>query len=126
MGVTFTEGRALPREFTRGGGYERYGEGPTFTEAGAVKFMDAISPWKLLEGLFVTKPAQERAAQIALAQAQAQAQGEALSIRGMNTRTMVLVGGGIVGVLAIGLVLMKLGRRSKMSGYRRRARRSRR
>mgnify|MGYP001604634645 CR=1 FL=1 len=123
MGVTFSEGRGLPREFTKGGGYEGFGDD---MQDGAAKIAHAVLPWDLLTGLFVTKPQSEQAAQVAIAQAQAEAQGDALAIRGVNTRMMVLVGGGIVGVLAVGLLLMKLNRPSRVSGYRRKSRRTRR
>ncbi len=118
MGVTFSEGRDLPREFTRGGGYEAYGA--EFTEQGAVNFVKSISPWDMLTGIFVTKPAQERAAEVAIAQAQGQAQ----AVRSQSTRTLVMVGGGIAALLAFGLLLRP--RRSSVGNYRRKSRRTRR
>lgn len=129
MGVTFAEGRSLPREFSRGGGYEgfgrhsRYGD-PTFTEAGGVAMMKAISPWDLLTGIFVTKPAQERAAQVAIAEAQVQAQGQAQYAKAQNLKTLLMYGGGAIGALVL-VVLLTKRRSPAVAGYRR-SRRSRR
>lgn len=120
MGVTFSEGRALPREFTRGSGYQGMTDGEAVASA-----IRSISPWDMLTGIFVTKPAQEHAAQVAIAQAQQQAQSEALAVRGASTRTMVLVGGGLVALLAIVLVMRR--KPSSVAGYRKRhSKRSRR
>jgi hypothetical protein len=131
MGVTFSEGRGLPREFSRGGGYEgfgrhnRYGDS-TFTEAGGVAMMKAISPWDLLTGIFVTKPAQERAAQVAIAEAQVQAQGQAQYAKSQNLKTLLMYGGGAIGALVL-VVLLTKRRAPAVGGHRsRRSRRSRR
>ena len=132
MGVTFSEGRSLPREFTRGGGYEgfhrvwtpRLGDA-TFTEAGGAALMKAISPWDMLIGIFVTKPAQERAAEVAIAQAQVQAQGQAQFAKSQNLKTMLMYGGGAVGALVLVIMLTKR-RAPSVGGYRRSRRSTRR
>lgn len=120
MAVTFTEGRELPREFTRGGGYERYGDS---TQDGAAKIIDSISPWKLLEGIFVTKPAQERASQVAIAQAQADALANSQQIKSDNLETMLKYGAVGVGALVLVLLLTKR-RGGSVAGYRRKRRRT--
>ena len=126
MGVVFVEGKGLPKQFTRGGGYARYHRmgDATFTEAGGAAIMGAISPWNFLTQLFVTKPAQEHAAQVAIAQAQADAQGQALYARSANLKTMLTYGA--VGVGALALLLFLRRRPASVAGYRRRSRRSRR
>lgn len=122
-GVVFVEGKGLPREFTRGGGYQGYRMGDaTFTEAGGAAIMGAVSPWNFLTQLFVTKPAQEHAAQVAIAQAQADAQGQALYARSANLKTILMYGAGGVGALALILYLTRR-RSSPVAGYRSRRRR---
>ena len=84
----------------------------------------SISPWDMLTGLFVTKPAQEHAAQVEIARTQAQAQAQALTIRGANVRTMVWVGGALVALLAVGIVILKR-KPAKVGGYRSRRKKNR-
>lgn len=129
MGVTFTEGRGLPSEFSRGSGYEglhqlgHFGE-ETSVVGDVAKVFDAVSPWKLLEGIFVTKPAAERAAQVAIAEAQVKAQGQAQYARAQSMKTLLMYGGGAVGALVLVILLTK--RRAPAVGSYRRSRRSRR
>ncbi len=124
MSAYFTEDRGFPGKLRNGGmGHYRYGDA-TFTEAGGAAIMNAISPFEFLKGLFVDKPRQEREAQVALAQSQAQLLGQQADARGKTTRTMVLVGSGLAGLMLIALVLRK--KRSSLAGYRRKSRRSRR
>lgn len=124
MAVTFSEGRGLPREFSRGGGYE--GFGADFTEQGAVNFMKAISPWDLLTGLFVTKPMAEQAAQTAIAQAQADSIASTAYARSQNLKTILMYGGAAVGVLGL-VLLLRRRRPAAVAGYhRRKPRRTRR
>lgn len=126
MAVTFSEGRGLPREFTRGGGYERYGRYGDSTQDGAAKIFDAISPFKLLEGIFVTKPKQERDAAIALAHEQAMANANSLQFKSDNLETLMKYGAIGVGALVLVLLLTKKRGGPSVAGYRRRTKRSRR
>ena len=116
MSIYFTEGRGLPKEFTRGGGYEGFGG-----EA-VVDVMKAISPWDMLTGLFVTKPAAERAAQVAIADAQVRAQGQAQAAQSANLKTIMMYGGAAVGALVLVILLTKR-RKTSVAGYRKRPRR---
>ncbi len=120
MGVFFTEGRGLPKEFTRGGGYEGFGD--TYQD-GFAKIMDSISPFKLLEGIFVTKPATERAAQVELARLQAQAQGQSAFIKSQNLEELLKYGAIGVGALVLVIILTKRKAPAKVAGYRRSKRR---
>lgn len=134
MSVIFTEDRGVPSEIRNGdmSGYGRhFATGPSnvpgqFTEQGAVAFMNAISPFEFLKGLFVTKPQQEQAAQVALAQTQAGLVAADTEARQKTTRLLVGVGAGLAGLMAIALLVR--GRRSSVAGYSRsrRPRRSRR
>ncbi len=126
MAVFFTEERGLPREFTRGGGYEGFGRarlGDTYQD-GFAKIMDSISPFKLLEGIFVTKPATERAAQVELARLQAQAQGQSAFIKSQNMEELLKYGAIGVGALVLVIILTKRKPApAKVAGYRRSKRR---
>ncbi len=128
MAVTFSEGRALPREFSRGGGYEGYKSFGDSMQDGAAKIFDSISPFKLLEGIFVTKPKQERDAAIALAHEQALANANSQQIKSENLDTMLMYGA--IGVGALVMVILLTKRRSPaVAGFgrnRRRTKRSRR
>ncbi len=122
MGVFFTEGRGLPKEFTKGGGYEGFGDS---TQDGAAKIFDSISPFKLLEGIFVTKPREEHEAQVAIAQAQGEAMSRSEYEKSIRLKSMLKYGA--IGVGALLLVVLLTKRRSpSVAGYRRRSRRSRR
>lgn len=124
MSVIFTEDRSVPPELRNGdmSGFGRHYAGPEFTEQGAVAFVQAISPWEFLKGLFVTKPQQEQAAQVALAQTQAGLIAADTAARQKTTRLLVGVGAGLAGLMAIALIARR--RRSSVAGYR--SRRSRR
>ena len=120
MSVMFTEGRAFPAELRNSGmGHYRYGNSD---QDGAAKIFDSISPFKFLEALFVTKPAQERAAQVALATQQAQALEVDTEARQKTMRTVVLVGSGLAGLMLIALISKR--RSASVAGYRRKSRRS--
>ncbi len=120
MAVFFHEGRDLPKEFRRGSGYERYGDS---TQDGAAKILDAVSPWKLLEGIFVTKPAAERAAQVELTRLQAAAQSDSLFSKSQNMNTLLKYGALGVGALVLMIVVTKKRAPAKVAGYRRSKRR---
>lgn len=130
MSIIFTEDRGVPSELRNGdmSRYAHYAAGPSnvpgqFTEAGAVAFVNAISPFEFLKGLFITKPQQEQAAQVALAQTQAGLISADTEARQRTTRLLVGAGAGLAGLMAIALILR--GRRSSVAGYHR-SRRSRR
>lgn len=118
MAVFFTEGRELPKEFRRGGGYEGFGA----NDVAAV--LDSISPFKLLEGLFVTKPAAERAAQVELARIQAQAQGQSAFAKSQNMEELLKYGAIGIGALVLVILVTRRKAPAKVAGYRRSKRRS--
>ncbi len=126
MSVVFSTERGLPKEFTRGGGYERYHSYGDSTQDGAAKILDSVSPWKLLEGIFVSKPAAERAAQAEITRIQAEAQGRSQFIKSQNMEELLKYGA--IGVGALVLVILLTRRKSAaVGGYRkRRSKRSRR
>lgn len=121
MAIVFSEGYGLPREFQHGrmGGYG---------DTNAWDFLQ--SPATLLKGIFVDKPAAEQASQVAIATQQAHAAEMIAAEKAKTTMTIVKVAGGVLGALAVGLVLLKLLKKkstpAKVAGYRRRHRRSRR
>ncbi len=119
----FFEGRALPKEFRASGGYERYGDS---TQDGAVKIFDAISPFKLLEKLFVTKPLAERQAQLELARIQAEAQQNSSMIRSENMEELLKYAAIGVGALVVVILVTKRRAPAKVGKYRRSKRRTRR
>ena len=121
MTVVFYEGRRAPVGLRHMNGYG----GDTFTEAGAVAFTKAISPWDFLTGVFVTKPAAEAANQAAIAQSQAQEAGIVAQGKAEMIRTAMMVGGGVLGIV----VLVSLLRRpapARVGGYRKSRRKNRR
>ncbi len=117
------EGRAFPADF-KNGALGGYGEGPQFTEQGAVAFVNAISPFEFLKGLFVDKPARDQAAAVELARQQAQVIGTDTLERQKTFRTVATIGAGLAGLMLVGLMLRRPAS-ARVSGYRR-SRRSRR
>jgi len=116
MSVVFHEGRDLPKEFRRGSGYEGYGDS---TQDGAAKIIDSLSPWNFLKGVFVDKPAAERAAQVELTRLQAQAQGQSQLLRSQNMEELLQYAAIGVGALVIVILLTKKRAPAKVGGYRR-------
>ncbi len=124
MSIFFTEGRGLPKEFTRGGGYEGYGNSD---QDGATKIFDSISPFKFLEAMFVTKPLAERQAQLEMTRIQAQAQGQSLFAQSQNMEELLKYAAIGVGALVVVILVVKRKQPAKVGGYRkRRSKRSRR
>ena len=142
MGVIFHEGRDLPSEFRRSSGYEGFGENSrsdTITATGwqpggsAADGLNAVanivkqaSPWDMLTGIFVTKPAAERAAQVEITRLQAESQASSQAMKAETTQRLLYIGGGVVALLALVLVMTKRRRPPAVAGYRRRSRRGRR
>jgi len=119
MSVFFTEGRGLPKEFTRAD-MGRYGD----TGSDIANIIEKASPFDFLTGVFVTKPAQERAAQVAIAQSQAEEAAVYQQAKQKTTRTVVMVGAGLLGLLAL-VMIMRPRPAAAVAGYRKHSRRSR-
>lgn len=120
MSVMFVEGRGLPAAI-RKADMGHYGDGWTdLAQAGK-----NISPWDFLTGVFVTKPAQAAEAQAQIAEAQAQSAAISAQERQSTLRTAMLAGAGILGLLALVMVVRRPA--ARVGGYKsRRSRRSRR
>jgi len=133
MSVSFYEGHGFPGEL-KNIDMGHYAGRRSLGDAG----WDAVAsvfnaPVNLFKGIFVDKPMAEQAAQVAIAQAQGiaavqiQGQQELLAEERQKTfRTALLVGAGVLGLLAVGIILKR--RPRAVAGYRRsrRSRRSRR
>lgn len=96
------------------------GYGDTLT--GIADIVEKASPWDLLTGLLVTKPAQAEAAQLAAQQLNAQVAEQQLEARSETLKVLMLAGAGLVGVLVLALSLKSKPNKS-VAGYRRRRRR---
>lgn len=124
MSVSFYEGRGFPsglKNIDMGHYAGRRSLGDAGWDAVASVFN---APVNLFKGIFVDKPAAEQAAQVAIAQAQGlaavqiQGQQELLAEERQKTfRTALLVGAGVLGLLAIGIIL-KRPRKVAVAGYR--------
>lgn len=93
--------------------------GGTFTEEGAVAIISAASPWNFLTNWLATKPEEEAADQVQVAQLQAGTLQQAAVLRQKTIKTVVIAGAALVGVLTITLML-KPKRSAPVAGYRRR------
>ncbi len=110
MTITFSESRKFQPRHLNGVG--NFGEESEFVQG-----LNAISPWNFLKNMFVDKPAAENAAQVAIAQAQAQQNVLEAQARSKTTRTLVMVGAGLAGLMLVGLMASRSG--GSVAGYRR-------
>lgn len=114
MSTVFFEGKTLPASLRRMNGY---GDGAADSLNAVANIVKSASPWDLLTGLFVTKPAQAEEAQLQAQEIQAQA----IAQQQANQATMVkwlIVGG--VGIAAVfGLVLATKPRKVAVGHYKR-------
>lgn len=119
--ITFVEGRQLPPEFKKLDLGHHYGD--ALTDIGNI--VQKASPWDFLKGIFVDKPMAEQQAQIAIQQQQAAVAEQSLLSRQVTTKTLVMAGVGVLGLLALIAIARP---RGAVAGYRkrRRSRRSRR
>ena len=116
MAIVFSESRSFPSEL-RSDGLGRH-----FGEANFLDFL--MAPLNLAKGLFVDKPQAEAAAQLQAQQLQVQQTQILTEGRRQTLRTVAMVGAGMIGLLAIAIVLKPRSR--KLAGYRKHRRRSRR
>lgn len=113
MSIVFTDSREMPKEF-RQADMGRYGD----AGSDAVNFIEKASPWDFLKGVFVDKPAAAAANQAVIAQAQAQSAAMMQSQQQDTLRTAMLLGGGVLALLAIVSVLRRPAP-ARVGGYRR-------
>jgi len=113
MSIMFVEGRGLPKEFRQA----------DLGDAGSdiANLVQKASPWDFLTGVFVTKPAQQAAEQAAVAQSQAQAAAQMQAQQQNTLRTAMLMGAGVLGLLAVVAVMRRPA--ARVAGYHRRSKR---
>lgn len=120
MSVRFYTSRSFPTELQHLGGYGDTGQDVVGVLHELTTGAANLSPWNFLTGIFVDKPKAEAAAQIAMSQTQAQAIAAQQQQRQETLRTVMMVGAGVVGLLA--LVIVMKPRSKPVAGYRRKRR----
>ena len=104
MSVEFYTDRAFPKELRSLQGlrhYRRYGDGTSDSLNAVANIVEKSSPWDLLTGLFVTKPAAQAAAQVAESQVLAEQQAQ----QQKTLRIVAIAGAALVGVVVFATAL---------------------
>lgn len=120
MATVFFEGKKLPTELRRMNGYGDNAVADDLT--GVAKVVEAASPWDLLTGLFVTKPAEAAQAQVEAEQVQAEALAQQQATQAAMVKWLVI--GGVAIAAVFGIVLATKPSKQTATGRYRRQRRS--
>lgn len=124
MAVAFFEGRKVPTGIRRMSHYARapaaMGDGNSDQLNAVANIVSAASPWNLLTGIFVTKPAAEAQAALQAQEINAQQVEAAAEQRSGMIQTMLYVGAGLAGVALLAVLLKAPSHPPAVHGYRKR------